>query len=110
MCVGGPALVYYVSPTEEEIFKVHKPCQTLDASFFYFWYNVTNIIASRLIKKYNPELQKRSLETRQEREEEINNFLLQLKENSRSDKNSEGSLFSPSFCWPSHAFIILPDF
>ena len=22
LCVGGPALVYYVSPTEEELFKV----------------------------------------------------------------------------------------
>jgi hypothetical protein len=22
MCIGGPALVYYVSPTEEELFKV----------------------------------------------------------------------------------------
>lgn len=22
LCIGGPALVYYVSPTEEEIFKV----------------------------------------------------------------------------------------
>ena len=24
MCIGGPALVYYVSPTEEELFKVSK--------------------------------------------------------------------------------------
>ena len=22
LCVGGPALIYYVSPTEEELFKV----------------------------------------------------------------------------------------
>ena len=22
MCIGGPALVYYVSPSEEELFKV----------------------------------------------------------------------------------------
>jgi hypothetical protein len=30
MCVGGPALVYYVQPTEEELFKVnHQPTQSL---------------------------------------------------------------------------------
>lgn len=24
LCIGGPALVYYVTPTEEELFKVLK--------------------------------------------------------------------------------------
>ena len=24
MCIGGPALVYYVTPTEEELFKVKR--------------------------------------------------------------------------------------
>ncbi|KAF2201349.1 CBP4-domain-containing protein [Delitschia confertaspora ATCC 74209] len=57
MCIGGPALVYYVSPTEEELFK-----------------------------KYNPDLQKRALETRQARQEEFEEFVTQLKEYSKSDK------------------------
>lgn len=25
MCIGGPALIYYVTPTEEELFSVSKP-------------------------------------------------------------------------------------
>ncbi|KAF2237848.1 CBP4-domain-containing protein [Viridothelium virens] len=57
MCVGGPALVYYVTPTEEELFK-----------------------------KYNPELQKRSLENRQARQQEFDDYVNKLKEWSRSDK------------------------
>ncbi|KAF2635042.1 CBP4-domain-containing protein [Massarina eburnea CBS 473.64] len=57
LCIGGPALVWYVSPTEEEIFK-----------------------------KYNPELQKRALATRQQRQEEFESFVVQLKEASKSDK------------------------
>ncbi|KAF1963189.1 CBP4-domain-containing protein [Byssothecium circinans] len=57
LCIGGPALVWYVTPTEEEIFK-----------------------------KYNPDLQKRALATRQQRQEEFDSFVGQLKEASRSDK------------------------
>ncbi|KAF2190480.1 CBP4-domain-containing protein [Zopfia rhizophila CBS 207.26] len=57
LCIGGPALVWYVSPTEEEIFK-----------------------------KYNPDLQKRALETREQRQQEFDNFVTQLKEYSKSDK------------------------
>ncbi|KAH8654600.1 hypothetical protein BGZ60DRAFT_418853 [Tricladium varicosporioides] len=56
-CVGGPALVYYVSPTEEELFL-----------------------------KYNPELQKRSLENRKEKLEDFDNFVGKLKQYSKSDK------------------------
>jgi hypothetical protein len=29
MCVGGPALVYYVMPTEEELFLVGRPAKPL---------------------------------------------------------------------------------
>ncbi|MCJ1453069.1 assembly factor cbp4 [Mycoblastus sanguinarius] len=57
MCVGGPALVYWVSPTEEELFK-----------------------------RYNPELQKRSLENREQKQQDFDNFVKKLKEYSKSDK------------------------
>jgi hypothetical protein len=59
VCIGGPAFVYWVSPTDEELFK-----------------------------RYNPELQKRSLERRYEREKEFDDFVMQLKEHSKSDKPS----------------------
>jgi hypothetical protein len=58
-CIGGPALIYYVSPTEEELFL-----------------------------KYNPELQKRSLENRREKQEDFDNFVNKLKVYSKSDKPS----------------------
>ncbi|KAF2721747.1 CBP4-domain-containing protein [Polychaeton citri CBS 116435] len=57
MCVGGPALIYYVMPTEEELFL-----------------------------RYNPELQRRSLENRQEKQEDFDKFVTRLKEYSKSDK------------------------
>ncbi|KAI9795304.1 MAG: assembly factor cbp4 [Candelina submexicana] len=57
MCIGGPALVYYVTPTEEELFK-----------------------------RYNPELQKRSLENRYQRQKDFDDFVTRLKEYSKSDK------------------------
>ncbi|KAI9817464.1 MAG: assembly factor cbp4 [Pycnora praestabilis] len=57
MCIGGPALIYYVSPTEEELFK-----------------------------RYNPDLQRRSLENRQGRQQDFDNFVGKLKEYSKSDK------------------------
>jgi len=56
-CIAGPALVYYISPTEEELFL-----------------------------KYNPDLQKRSLERRVVNQEEFDNFVGKLKEYSKSDK------------------------
>ncbi|MCJ1479427.1 assembly factor cbp4 [Lambiella insularis] len=56
-CVGGPALIYYVTPTEEELFK-----------------------------RYNPELQKRSLENRQKKQEDFDHFVGKLKEYSKSNK------------------------
>ncbi|KAF2479630.1 hypothetical protein BDY17DRAFT_327578 [Neohortaea acidophila] len=57
MCIGGPALIYYVMPTEEQLFL-----------------------------RYNPELQRRSLERRQEKQEEFDHFVNKLKEYSKSDK------------------------
>ena len=62
-CIGGPALIYYVTPTEEELFL-----------------------------KYNPELQRRSLERRQEKQEEFDHFVSNLKKYSGTDRHSE--LFS----------------
>ncbi|KAF1997945.1 CBP4-domain-containing protein [Amniculicola lignicola CBS 123094] len=57
LCIGGPALVWYITPTEEEIFK-----------------------------KYNPELQKRSLEQRGQRQQEFDDFVMKLREAAKSDK------------------------
>ncbi|KAH8811455.1 hypothetical protein F5884DRAFT_274787 [Xylogone sp. PMI_703] len=57
VCVGGPALTYWVTPTEEELFL-----------------------------KYNPELQKRSLANRQATQQEFDDFVNRLKEYSKSDK------------------------
>ncbi|KAK6820691.1 hypothetical protein PG995_003656 [Apiospora arundinis] len=57
-CVGGPALVYYVQPTDEELFK-----------------------------RYNPELQKKSLERRFERQKEFDDFVTQLKDFSKDDRH-----------------------
>ncbi|KAK5129035.1 hypothetical protein LTR85_000368 [Meristemomyces frigidus] len=57
MCIGGPALIYYVTPTEEELFS-----------------------------RYNPDLQRRSLERRQEKQEDFDGFVNRLKEYSKSDK------------------------
>ncbi len=60
---GGPALVEAVRPTDEELFE-----------------------------RYSPELKKRSLEGRQERQQEFDDFVTKLKEYSKSDKPSTLSL------------------
>ncbi|KAI9883876.1 MAG: hypothetical protein M1823_004341 [Watsoniomyces obsoletus] len=57
LCVGGPAFVFWVTPTSEELFQ-----------------------------KFNPELQKRNLEMREIRLERHQHFLDKLKEYSKSDK------------------------
>jgi len=59
ICIGGPAFTRWVQPTDEELFQ-----------------------------KYNPELQKRSLERRVERQQEFDDFVTKLKEYSKSDKPS----------------------
>jgi len=58
--VGGPAFVMWVTPTDEELFQ-----------------------------KYSPELKRKSLERRVEREQEFDDFVAKLKEYSKSDKPSE---------------------
>lgn len=58
-CIGGPALVIWVSPTEEELFM-----------------------------RYNPELQRRSLETRYKTQKDFDDFVMKLREYSKSDKPS----------------------
>jgi len=57
--IGGPAFTYWLVPTEEELFK-----------------------------KYNPELQKKSLENRQQKQEEFDYFVNKLKEYSKDDRPS----------------------
>ncbi|KAI1436907.1 CBP4-domain-containing protein [Xylaria sp. CBS 124048] len=57
VCVGGPAFVIWVQPTEEELFQ-----------------------------RYNPDLQKRSLEGRYERQKAFDDYVTRLKEYSKSDK------------------------
>lgn len=58
VCVGGPALTFWLQPTDEELFQ-----------------------------RYNPELQKKSLERRYERQKDFDDFVTRLKEYSKSDKN-----------------------
>ncbi|KAH7358126.1 CBP4 domain-containing protein [Plectosphaerella cucumerina] len=55
--IGGPAFTMWLTPTEEELFK-----------------------------KYNPELQKRSLERRDQTQAEFDAYVNKLKEYSRSNK------------------------
>lgn len=67
--MGGPALTYWVSPTEEELFK-----------------------------KYNPDLQKKSLANRAEKQREFDDFVGKLKEYSKSDKPSMSASHWPFYC------------
>lgn len=57
--VGGPMLTIYLTPSEEEIFK-----------------------------RYNPDLQRRSLAERHTRQQEFDDFVMRLKAYSKSDKPS----------------------
>ncbi|KAI0540398.1 CBP4-domain-containing protein [Xylaria digitata] len=67
VCVGGPAFVMWIQPTDEELFQ-----------------------------RYNPELQKKSLERRYEKQKDFDDFVVRLKEYSKSDKPSTRSLY-PTF-------------
>ena len=49
---------------------------------------ITGFLHHKLFKKYSPELQKKSLERRYERQKEFDDFVTQLKEYSKSDKPS----------------------
>ncbi|KAI9838912.1 MAG: hypothetical protein M1819_004120 [Sarea resinae] len=77
MCIGGPALVYYVTPTEEELFKTNE--LSLSSPSLHLTANVQK-------QRYNPDLQRRSLEKRAERQEEYGKFINKLQEYSKSDK------------------------
>lgn len=68
LCIGGPALIYYVTPTEEEI-----------------------------RKRYNPDLRRRSEETRLERQERFDAFASKMKEYARSDRPSKPPSVFPLF-------------
>ncbi|KAF7560732.1 hypothetical protein G7046_g3401 [Stylonectria norvegica] len=57
VAVGGPAFTMWLSPTEEE-----------------------------LRAKYNPELRKKSLENREEKQQDFDDFVTRLKQYSKSDK------------------------
>jgi hypothetical protein len=59
MVVGGPALVEYIRPSDEE-----------------------------LRKRYNPDLQKRAAEQGDRRAQEFDDYVHKLKEWSKSDKSS----------------------
>lgn len=63
--------MYYVSPSEEELFL-----------------------------KYNPELQKRSLENRREKQEDFDQFVGKLKQYSMSNRPSGLFLLLESRSWP----------
>ncbi|KAN0067145.1 Cbp4 [Elaphomyces granulatus] len=58
LCIGGPMFVQSIRPTDEELFK-----------------------------RYNPDLQKKSLENRDRREQEFDEYVTKLKEWSKSDKS-----------------------
>jgi hypothetical protein len=59
VAVGGPAFTMWLTPTEEE-----------------------------LRSRYNPELLKKSLENREEKQQEFDDFVTRLKAYSKSDKPS----------------------
>ncbi|PGH10555.1 hypothetical protein AJ80_07501 [Polytolypa hystricis UAMH7299] len=58
ICIGGPLFVESIRPTDEELFS-----------------------------RFNPDLQKRNLETRHQRQEDFDIFVTQLKEHAKSDKS-----------------------
>ena len=70
-------MIYYVTPSEEELFMVR-----LLTSMILL--NHTNNP-----QRYNPELQRRSLENRKEKQEDFDRFVNKLKDYSKSDKPSK---------------------
>lgn len=75
MVVGGPALVEYIRPSDEE-----------------------------LRKRYNPDLQKRSVEQGDRRAQEFDDYVTKLKEWSKSDKSS----MSTPLCFEGRLSLVLP--
>ena len=77
----------WVTPTEEEIFKVSLVSRV----------HAPPYICSHFIQRYSPELQKKALAGREQRQKDFDAFVGQLKEAARSDKPSKYSLgASPS--------------
>ncbi|KAI9663285.1 MAG: assembly factor cbp4 [Bathelium mastoideum] len=65
-------------PTEEELFKVKNlACSVVTRQ---------SAVLTFSAQRYNPELQKRSLETREARQQEFDDYVNKLKEWSKSDK------------------------
>ncbi|KAI9809305.1 MAG: hypothetical protein M1825_002596 [Sarcosagium campestre] len=64
--IGGPALVMYVSPTEEELLAVS--------------------LSHRNEPKFTPERRQRVLESKEKNQQEFNEFVGKLKEYSKSNK------------------------
>lgn len=65
-----------------------------------------------LFKKYNPELQKKSLERRYEKQKDFDDFVVRLKEYSKSDKPSTCTIPSvqtrpPRFPWVVQTYCAL---
>lgn len=91
LCIGGPYLVYYVTPTEEELFTVRfailqHPLTTLSGLSGVFGFVIE---ADLVFQRYNPELQRRSLENRQQKQENFNEWVHQLKKHSKSELPSK---------------------
>jgi len=79
LCIGGPALVMWVTPSEEEIFKVSRSPRANDVS--------------NACQRYSPELQKKALASREQRQKDFDGFVHQLKDLSKSDKPSKYCCF-----------------
>lgn len=67
IAIGGPMLVWRITPTEEEVFQ-----------------------------RYSPELQKKSLANRYDREKQFDDFVNKLKEYSKDDRNSKYCPLKPT--------------
>lgn len=67
----------WVTPTEEEIFKVHQTLPRAHGGLL------------TLVQKYSPDLQKKALARREQTQQDFDNFTRQLKEAARSDKPSK---------------------
>jgi cytochrome c2 len=66
----------WVTPTEEEIFKVCKSCHNKPQTM------------SHASQRYSPELQKKALARREQTQQDFMDFTTQLKEAARSEKPS----------------------
>ena len=69
LCIGGPYLIYYVTPTEEELFMV-------SVTNFFLLFISAHLFEFKELRltnsqRYNPDLQRRSLENRQGKQENL---------------------------------------